>query len=42
MLSFVPVLSQKSRCNKGRRKLGITATFLGGSAWDDREWFLSI
>ena len=22
------------------RKLGITATFLGGSAWDDREWFL--
>ena len=24
------------------RKLGITATFLGGSAWDDREWFLSI
>ena len=24
------------------RQLGITATFLGGSAWDDRERFLSI
>ena len=24
------------------RKIGITATFLGGSAWDDRERFLSI
>lgn len=24
------------------RELGITATFLGGSAWDDRERFLSI
>ena len=27
---------------KDARKLGITATFLGGSAWDDRDWFLSI
>ena len=27
---------------KEARKLGITATFLGGSAWDDRKWFLSI
>lgn len=26
----------------GARQLGITATFLGGSAWDDRERFLSI
>ena len=27
---------------KEARELGITATFLGGSAWDDRERFLSI
>ena len=27
---------------KEARKIGITATFLGGSAWDDRERFLSI
>ena len=27
---------------KEARQLGITSTFLGGSAWDDREWFLSI
>ena len=27
---------------KEARQLGITATFLGGSAWDDREWFLNI
>ena len=27
---------------KEARQLGITATFLGGSAWDDRERFLSI
>ena len=27
---------------KAARELGITATFLGGSAWDDRDWFLSI
>jgi len=27
---------------KEARQIGITATFLGGSAWDDRERFLSI
>ena len=27
---------------KEAREIGITATFLGGSAWDDRERFLSI
>ena len=27
---------------KETRQIGITATFLGGSAWDDRERFLSI
>ena len=27
---------------KEARQIGITATFLGGSAWDDREWFLNI
>ncbi len=32
----VPILISEAR------KIGITATFLGGSAWDDRERFLSV
>ena len=34
--SEVPLLISEAR------KIGITATFLGGSAWDDRERFLSV
>ena len=43
MLSSVPGFQPEvpSLINEARQ-IGITATFLGGSAWDDRERFLSI